>query len=227
MSDDSRIKRPALDRTEPIRNWSTLLGGAGAGGDLGDVVARSVDLGYRVVDEYIRQGQKAAERLNGRAPLAPDSMASDLQDAAARMTQYASDFVRVWFEFMGAAMASNVGLATASPAPPQNGAAAQPVAAAPERTRVHIEVASRRPVEVALDLRPGAAHALLVAHALRSVDPDSPPLTEATFVDGDDGSVRLRVRVPDEHPPGIYNGLVLDQHSNRPVGTLSVRVAAE
>src|SRR5438128_27418 len=59
VSASDRIRRPPLDRTEPIRAWSSLFGA----GPLNDVVTRSVELGYRVVDEYIRQGQKAAARF--------------------------------------------------------------------------------------------------------------------------------------------------------------------
>src|SRR5205823_14082767 len=64
-----RIKRPKLERTEPIRSWSALLGVPGAGGgdgrapgsaSLEGVVSRSVELGYRVVEDYLRQGQRVA-----------------------------------------------------------------------------------------------------------------------------------------------------------------------
>ncbi len=47
----------------------------------------------------------------------------------------------------------------------------------------------------------------------------------ATFVrDPDGGPLILRLVVPDDQPAGIYNGLVIDAASNRPVGTLSVRI---
>src|SRR5689334_10143591 len=99
MSANDRIKRPPLDRLQAIRNWSTLFTGAVAAGDdagadsgtaerstsapLNDVIARSVDLGYRVVDEYVRQGQKAAQRLNQRS-YGAQTMAGDVQDLAMR-----------------------------------------------------------------------------------------------------------------------------------------------
>ena len=84
MSSDARIKRPTLERTQPIRQWSTLFEAAGSsaspsdpaqgaeprregGSALGDVVSRSVDLGYRVVDEYLRRGQAAAKRVGERS----------------------------------------------------------------------------------------------------------------------------------------------------------------
>src|SRR5437879_12006363 len=78
-----RIKRPPLERTKPVRNASTLFSPAGprradGAGQRGpeppqqdraadDVVSRSVDQGYRVIDDYIRQGQKAAQRFDARS----------------------------------------------------------------------------------------------------------------------------------------------------------------
>jgi len=232
-----RIKRPKLERTDPVRNWASLLGvggalpgGGAAGGVLNDVIARSVDLGYRVIDEYVRQGQRAAERLSGGAP-DPAAVTNDMQEISARMAQYSSDLMSLWFQMMGAAMA-NAGMAASAPSaaapPPPGTAAAATVAAgaasAGEPVRVRVEVASVQPVEVGLDLRPGAGRAPLLVHALRAVDPDKPALAASAVPDGDEGVVRLRVQVPDDHPPGVYSGLLVDERSNLPVGALSLRV---
>ena len=70
MSDDDRVKRPRLDRRSPLRSWATLFGAPsseGRGDDeperrggVDDVVSRSVELGYRVIDDWMRQGQRSA-----------------------------------------------------------------------------------------------------------------------------------------------------------------------
>src|SRR5262245_11423332 len=122
VSDKERITRPPLGRTQPMRNWSMLFGAPGAtpeqstsgatsttyqtSASLNDVVSRSVELGYRVIDEYIRQGQRAAQRFTERS-YGADTMANDLQQAAPLMTQYASDFLALWFEFMQATLSGN------------------------------------------------------------------------------------------------------------------------
>src|SRR5205814_1549673 len=124
VSASDRIRRPPLDRTEPIRAWSSLFGA----GPLNDVVTRSVELGYRVVDEYIRQGQKAAARF-GSPSLGTETMASDMQDLGVRMVQYTSDVFGLWFEMM------NVMLAGGSPFRPGNGHAAPPPPADPPPPR--------------------------------------------------------------------------------------------
>jgi len=82
MALSRRVKRPPLERSRPIRSWSTLFGvpsvdatvKSSASGpaqqtdppqSLNDVVSRSVSLGYQVVDEYIRQGHKAQKQWRG------------------------------------------------------------------------------------------------------------------------------------------------------------------
>src|ERR1700691_5129885 len=74
MSAERRTK-PALDRYEPNRMFAGVFGpsvnGIGsAGGQAparqaspGDPVSRGVDVGYRVIDEYMRQGQAFAKTI--------------------------------------------------------------------------------------------------------------------------------------------------------------------
>ena len=258
MSSDDHVKRPPLDRTQPIRNWSTLFKGPVADGgssdaesatmagtdraSLSDVVSRSVDLGYRVVDEYIRQGQKAAQRLNERS-YGVQTMAGDVQDLAMRMTQYASDFAAVWLQLVQLAAAGNSapgsprgagGVDRATPEAPTAptgagvlGQRARPDATAPEATRVRIEVRSAQPTEVAVDIRPEAASRPLIVHALRALDPDKPRLDGVCFELGsEEAAACLRIDVPAGHPPGVYSGLMIDQGTSLPVGTVSVTITA-
>lgn len=254
MESKERIKRPQLARTEPLRDWSTLLTGstrtedgpATAGptptspdGSLSDVVSRSVDLGYRVIDEYVRQGQKAAQRLSDRS-YGPDAMAGDAQELATRMAQYASDFTAVWFEFLQLA----AGGVSRRSAPPSNPVAAAPpptardapadIASKPaaadstEPTRVKVAVTSPYPTEVSLDLKPHTTGRRLVLQSLRAVDPDKPRLSDVAIEDvGPDESLTLRIRVPAGQPAGVYNGLIVDEQTSRPVGTVSLRIAPE
>ncbi len=229
MSD--RIRRPPLDRTEPIRAWSALFG-SGPGGSLNDVVSRSVELGYRVIDEYIRQGQRVAERFNDRS-YGPETVTGDIQELGARMAQYASDFFGLWLDFVQVVMSGGTLRETsaaedgarARPAAPGNGAARR-TPEAPAPTRVRIEIVSLRPAEVSLDLRPEAAGRPLVAQGLRAVDPAKPKLDDVALEAGPGGELLVRIRVPGDAPPGTYNGVVVDAETSRPLGTLSVRVGA-
>jgi hypothetical protein len=87
----------AAGRTQPIRNLSTLFAPGRAAprtataptnrpatgracASFGEAVSRSVELGYRVVDDYIQQGQRAAQRLNDRS--SPRDDHRDVQSSA-------------------------------------------------------------------------------------------------------------------------------------------------
>jgi hypothetical protein len=201
-----------------------------------DVVSRSVDLGYRVIDEYVRQGQRTAQRINDRS-FGPEAVVNDFQEVGTRLAQYASDFASLWIEVMQVA---TVGGAPRWPAPPADGRQApaahdaptpappemvSPASAAFDRARVKIAVASTQLTEVDLDLRPEAAGRRLLVQALRAVQAEHPKLTDVTFEPAQGSEpATLRIRVPARQPAGVYNALIIDADSSRPVGTLSLRV---
>jgi hypothetical protein len=91
---------------------------------------------------------------------------------------------------------------------------------------IKLAIASARPTEVALELRPEAAACTsLRAHALRAAEATKPRLDDVQFVASDAaGPHTLRIRVPDDHPPGAYEGLILDAVTNRPVGVVRLVV---
>ena len=234
MEERKRLKRPTLERMQPQRRFSDAIGigatpegGPGAGGPaLGETAARAVDLGYRVVDEYIRQGQKAARRLSGRSA-APAASAGDLQEVVSRLAQFTTEWVGLWMDLAqrlgGGALADGQRVAGEPGAPAPSDRAPQP---APIADRVRIDLVAAAPVEVSVDLRPDALRLPLVAHALRAVDPDRPRLEAPAFTPAnDERPAALRVCVPAGHPAGVYSGVVVEADSNRPAGTVSVRVA--
>lgn len=227
MSERERVTRPVPERTGPIRSWSTLLGAGpvARGPDqpgATDVVSQAVSLGYRVVEEYLRQGERAARVLGGRT----DGVATgsrDVQDLTARMAQYVQDFLGLWIELVELAAA---GTTLRRPAPPAtNGAApppAAPVPTSPSLMRVRLEVASARAVEVTVDLRSEASSAPLVVHDLRAAALDLPRLTGVVLEPGDPPCLRLRVG--NDQPAGVYHGVIVELPTSRAVGTVTVRV---
>jgi hypothetical protein len=224
MEEPKRVKRPAPERTAPLRGFTAAIG-LGPAADAadpaappaGDPAARAVELGYRVVDEYIRQGQKAARRLGDRST-APAAIVGDLQEAMSRMAQFTTEWVGLWVD-----LAQRLGGAAAAAGPVPTTSAPPPGAAAVERVR--IELVAAAPVEVSVDLRSDALAIPLVAHALRAVDPDLPRLEAPRFTPASgDHPAALRLTVPAGHPSGVYSGVVVELESNRPAGTVSVRV---
>lgn len=227
-----RPKRPSLPRTNPIRTWASLFGGpppaaadgnapaAGAPVDLGAVIARSVELAYRVMDDYVQQGQRAAERIAGRA-YGPDAWVTDAQDVSARVARYASDVMGLWLDAFD-------GVRTGPPVPSPAAAPAVNGARPPEPGGppwLVIEVLATQPAAVTLDLRPTAGTGPLIVHALRDAEVEKPPLRDVAVEPATgDGPSRVRVRVPAGQPAGTYHGLIVDEATNRPVGSVSVRL---
>ncbi len=246
MSTNERIKRPSLDRTAPIRNWSTLLNAAPSGdaapagaadahgtapSGLGDAISRSVALGYQVVEEYVRQGERAARRMS-EGSYRTEAATADAQDLVQRMGRYASELVGTWLELVQRTGATTA----AAPAAPRQGEAAAPrhgesaaprTAPTPARAaRLAVALHSSRPAEVMVELAPEAGGARLVVHALRACEASKPRLdVEVETRAALDGAPVLSVRIPDEHPPGTYEGLIVDEVTNRPVGAVRVILA--
>src|SRR5262245_28871555 len=263
-----RLHRPEPEREGPIRGgWLGLfgspLGAADPASDataspehaargapsLNDALVRAVDLGYRVVDDYIRQGQNAARLVRQRS-YGPEAIRHDLQELGVRAFQYASDLAGLWFEAVGMAASGEAAgpMAPRAPAgtgrglefrenatrphapvePPQeHGDVANTAAATPPRSaRVSVILDSARSAEVSVDLRPVLPRAALLVHDLRAVDPTRPPLREVSVENADAGEpLVVRVRVPSDQAPGTYRGVVVDARTSLPVGTVAVCVS--
>jgi len=253
-----RIKRPKLERTRPKRTWSTLFGSSAGSRpsasteDEGGQAARSesransqklseaVDTGYRVIEDYLSQGQKVAQSFAPSFRGASATSGDQPAEMAQRVMQYGWDFFGLWFE-----MASK--MASGAPGFPPPGApvttprseSARPNAADSKSTAspgsgdaasgaenaVHVIVAvsSQRATTTALDVRPG--NGPLVIHALRPEGHDGPPIRDIDIHwDAQGGSVTLKVAVKDEHPAGVYNAMIVDAGTNLPRGTLSLEI---
>jgi hypothetical protein len=260
-SADHRVKRPKLARTSARRSVAALFGAPtfatwgqpadGPPGDDGtrgepwsDVIARSVDLGYRVIDDYVRQGERVARAVGERGAMAgPAAAFADPQDVARRMTQYATEMATLWFQMLqGSQSAAGwfmpppfPGFAAAAGDPPTRAAAGEatapptPPASRPSNgerpVRVAVAVRSAQAAEVTLDLRPEAGGRRMAVQALRSPTPGPPRISDVALSgDGADAPLMLRIVVPHDQPAGVYNGMVIDEDSGLPLGTVSLRI---
>lgn len=243
-----RVKRPEPERTDPIRSgWLSLFGiptgpsrsdGRSPGADArgkplsSDPVARAVELGYRVVDDYLRQGQQVASRISGARDRSSPLPMVDVQDLMTRWFQYTSELTEVWFQLVGLAASGQMPRGAAGPvepAPPTtpdgSGSAGTAAATPAEPARVAVAVQCGRPVEVTLDLRPIPSDATIRVHDLRAVDPDKPRIADVGVERAEDGEgFQLRIRVPDDQPAGTYSGLVLNEATSLPAGSVAVRI---
>ncbi len=239
MSDRERLRREDPVRTAPIRNWSTLYRRSDSwnlrepsaqpkpagesGGGSWNVVSHGVELGYRVIEDQIHQGQRVAEQLSRRSY---DSGAAegDLREVADRAWRFLTDLGALWIEFLSSlAGDSDVVRKVLGALQPRSESSTS--ASTDGAIAVSIEVSCARPARVKLDLRSHSERMPLVCQELRALDAGKPPLTDVGFDSDPDRLVSLRIRVPEAHPPGIYVGAVIDSDTGEPRGTLSVRLA--
>jgi hypothetical protein len=229
-----RHKKPELNRHDPVRHFAGVFGSSPnpTAPSPEGAVSRGVEMGYRVIEQYMRQGQTFAQA--GWPSRSSDASPTDPQKLTERMFQYASDLAGVWLEY-----AQAVGQASPSPASP---GPARPAPAAPHvggfdigsrvdpgssavPPRVSIDVVSRKRVELTVDLKPGAAATPLRVFDLRAGDPALPRISGVTIEAlPQDHRVVVRIELPDDQPAGVYAGVIVDLESNVPHGTLSVRV---
>ena len=279
MSTRERIKRPEPERTQPVRNWSTVFGAPSRTTPPGvpsstraptDPVARGVEAGYRVVDEYLRQGQSVARTMwapfmaggntgpfaAGPPPPSPGvsipSMPRSPEEAQQRMgamLRSATDLAMMWMDFLGMGGMTAMGARPASTGPGGFDAgpfpSSQPHVAGGTSTAPHdgsaraatrdddrpqtvitVELKSTRRTEVSVDLRAGSTRLPLIVHDLRATDAEGTRLA-GIGIEGfpADDRVVVRVDVPDDLPAGTYNGLIVDELSSLPRGSLSVKVS--
>ena len=246
MAHDDRFKRPELQRTTPIRQFRDARPEAEAAP--GDSIGRGVGMGYRVISDYVRRGQEAARNFSvgSGLPAAPDP-----QQLAGRMVQYGSDLMAAWMEFVELSVKNINPAAPSPPAEPRpftdlevptNRGDAPARAAAPVETSagavtpphaepgfresagpVGIRLEANRRATVRLDLRGSLEGRKLVVHDLRSSQAREARIGGVVFERAPTGAL-LCVKIPDDQPAGIYNGMIVDEDTSLPAGTVSVQV---
>lgn len=236
MEPRERVKKPEPGRTQPIRNWGVIFERPGQPPPE-NAVAHGVETGYRVIDEYLRQGQNVARGMS--TPPASGGTPPDdgFQSRMGAMLRTFADFTSLWLDLMG--RATSGGTAAREPGVTPAGGTAGPfsaggapgVAAASPEAQVGaspwltLDIESTRRTEVTVDLRPRSSDGALRVQDLRASEPGLPHIQGVVIeaVPGEDRMV-IRIRVPDEQPPGTYSGIILDEQAGLPRGTISVRV---
>jgi len=244
-----RLKREDPDRLGPIRSWETLFRPTEPNGDAADnsssatdatakdqgswedIANRAIEQGYQVIEEQIRQGQRVAEQFRGYSQDI-GKVNNDVSRLVERSMRFYADVGSLWFELIESlvrnpALASNDRHRIPDTPKPNghensfNGNGAHPTF----KQDVEIEVSSRSPASVALDLKAPASPSLAVP-ALRALDQSKPPLTEIRFEHGANRPV-LRIRIPPEQPADTYAGAIIDTRTSEPQGTLCITIRNE
>ena len=230
MGKRERLHRQDPERTAPIRNASTYLRDAPPGADkpqskasagpAESAVAHGVQLGYKVIEEQIREGQRLAQQLRRSGSKAGDAGTDELGELIERV-------LRLYKE-MGAVCFSAVEVLAKSPLVRSGIARAwqgKPEPRVEPGARFSVDVACSRRTQVSIDLQPHAERFIPLVHALHAADPTIPPLTAVRFeVDHETARHALLVTIDDTQLPATYTGVIADSATNEPRGTLSVRI---
>ena len=238
---DRRLHREDPGRTTPIRNFTTLyrrtnltngvnpkkpaaLEKAKRPAGSGPLV-EGVELAYSVIDKYIAEGRQTAEGLSA-GPYTTRIADDNLQGLLARLLRFQAEILPLWIDTVATLVtvqpSQNGHISTQSGRPHSNGtkeSTLRPVA---------IEVASRRPAQVSLDLSPDCETQSLVALSVNSIDANKRAITGVSFVPDDiPGRLKLLVRIADDQPSGTYTGVIIDRNRGDTRGTLSIKIAEE
>lgn len=229
MAKRERMRRPDPPRTAPIRRFSTMFRRndgefKGAPGSISDDdISGAVNMGYSVIGDHIRQGQRAAQsRWSANAGFqgAPGGVPGaaglgGITDIANRLLQYSTDLAALHFDLMTALLHSpGLHSFTASFAPTQH-----------DGSRVVVEIESQRKNRVTVDLWPGSDKAQLTVPALHAAESDKDPVTDIVFFPASEQSpARLCITIPADQPAGVYTGLILQAETGQACGTLSLRL---
>jgi hypothetical protein len=244
MSDTQRPKRPAAERTEPYRSWH---GGPSQTARSGDAEAdseqspfarrdsgheagyRAINGAYRVIDEFLREGQRMAENL--WLPLdRSEERASFL--APERFLRAMGDMTLAWMELMQQ-WASVVQAAPKES--PLGGAGPFTVGRTPRDPSASAEAGSRSRRALTIFVQAlGRAEASvefgelsdlegLMVTELRSLGGDAEPIREVTLQASATEPAQLTIRIPEAQPAGTYNGLLLEKDSQKPRGAVTCR----
>jgi hypothetical protein len=187
-------------------------------------IAHGVKLGYAVIDEQIRQGEKLADRLRqvaGKPGAMPAMEVGTLIERA----------LNVYKDMGGLAVAAvetlvrNPMLQSTLTRTWQGSTAPETAPAQGGSSNFGFELASNRRTQVRLDIRPKPGVFLPVVYALHASSPTLPPLTGVRFqLDAATATPVLHIDISDVQPAGNYMGVVVDSVTDEPCGTISVRV---
>jgi hypothetical protein len=240
MDDSNRRKRPPVERTEPDRSWMNGSSGpaaAGTSADAREAGYQAINNAYRLIDEYVRQGQRMAENL--WLPLGGGSAAraASAFNAPERLMRAMGDMTMAWVEMMEQftknaqskpeqAPAGSAGPFASTRVDQPAGAPSAAPAASSAKTAtppLKLTLDARGRVEISVQLGDGAALDRLETTELRSFGSDAEPIRGVELSGVPEDPV-LRVRVPEGQPQGTYNGLFLERGSRRPCGTVTLVV---
>jgi hypothetical protein len=199
---------------------------------------RGIESAYRVIDEHLQEGRRAAQArpVDARpsAPGAADSVSTGAAGAgvaAPNLEEIVEQGLRLYSSLapLWSSIVNSLAGAAVLREPSPDGLSAPPPAPIPRNTAapVIVEIASARMARVTVDLAQRAGTPNLVVGGLLAIEAEKPPL-KAIALTIEPGSNRtvVTIRVPEDQPPGVYSGVIVDRESGEAHGTITLRIDA-
>jgi hypothetical protein len=239
MKGSDHARRPELERDGPQRGFPQMkvrpLGTAArptgptaaappsGGKPVEHVVADAVRRGYEVVEENIRQGRQAAERLR-QGTYRPGEIPGEMSAVVNRLVRLGAELSTAWFQMIAAVM-RDPRLAAAfedvgQPRPPSAGRPPRRTATPRITHRIH----GSRTCDVSYNVSPLSTPAIPTVPDLVCSDYPGAPVRVAVRGDPDSGALVLHIEVTEAHPAGTYRGNVIDRNTRKRIGTVELRI---
>jgi hypothetical protein len=247
---EPRKKKPSPARTRPVRGFSKVLRtpdssspSAPDARSFAPLIERTVRTGYGLVEEYVQAGRAAAEQLRQRQPRKDDDAAEQTGD---RLADYMTHLAFAGLEYIQAmsripGQPPPTGTAPPFSAPAQAGVNGRPSAsvnaptelkAEPERAReqrIQVSVEASIPVQVTLELDPGARRGTIIAQAARPTGSRQGRTVERGIgieIRTTSQLTVARIRVASKVAKGSYRSRLVQTDNNLPCGHLKIQVLA-
>ncbi|MGD0291810.1 MAG: hypothetical protein ABSC63_19500 [Candidatus Binataceae bacterium] len=198
-----------------------------------------IETAYRVIDEHLQEGRRAAQERNAAGAGAGASAAAgsagvtiaaeSIQEIVAQGIRFYSSFAPLWVNLVksianAAAAGDN---AAAGIAAPPLARAPMPPSAPATAAPIIVEIASTRMTRITVDLAPAASMTHLAIGGLQALEPEKPPLKEISLAtDATSHRAVVRIRIQDNQPAGVYRGVIVDPDSGESRGTITLRIDA-
>ena len=160
-------------------------------------------------------------RQIGKLSYAPLQFGGRIPEIQSRWLQLSNSLMADWFELLGlysqTIMSASDGYSRdrEPTAPGESRPSVAPV--------VDYEVISSQKALLHHEFHPNCATLDFASHGLRNLDPSFASIDIAFEHAAGENRVLVKVHIPDEQPPGLYTGAILDAASGVAVGTMSLK----
>lgn len=203
-------KKPELARKEYDRSSGNLFD-QGSKDDSSNFVAYGARLGYQVIEQQIKQGQKIAQEMTRYTAVGGDSLGS-LPEMVERMGRFYTDMLSTYVE-MFLPLANGVADNEAKPNTTDGGNVGL--------LSLEVVVEAKQPSRTSVQLRASCHDAKI--GPLNNIS--KPGETIVAKLGSADGRTMVTIEVDRVMPVGTYTGVVVNG-SDEPIGSLSLKLSS-